>query len=66
MITWEDDTAIKVETDWFDSLNYLLKQTFAAKKAFPELPVLVHSSAGIGRTGTFLAICLMIEAVKEL
>ena len=28
--------------------------------------MLVHCSAGIGRTGTFLAICLMTEAVKEL
>ena len=27
---------------------------------------IVHCSAGIGRTGTFLAICLMIEAIKEL
>ena len=66
MTTWEDDKAIKVSTDQFDALNYLLKQTFAAKKAFPDIPVLTHCSAGIGRTGTFLAIFLMIEAVKEL
>ena len=26
----------------------------------------MHCSAGIGRSGTFVAICLMIEAVKEL
>ena len=27
---------------------------------------MTHCSAGIGRTGTFLAICLVIEGVKEL
>lgn len=29
-------------------------------------PILVHCSAGIGRTGTFLAICVAIEALNEL
>ena len=66
MVTWEDDTAIKEHTDQFTALNYLLRQTFDAKKASPDIPIMVHCSAGIGRSGTFLAICLMIESVKEL
>lgn len=66
MISWEDDTAIKEDTDEFVALNYLLQQTFDTMKAYPDIPVLTHCSAGIGRTGTFIAICLMIEAIKEL
>ena len=66
MLSWADNTAIEENTEQFAALNHLLNKVFVSKKEKPNSPVLVHCSAGIGRTGTFLAICLMIEAIKEL
>ena len=66
MLSWADNTAIEENTEQFAALNHLLNKVFLSKQDKPNYPVLVHCSAGIGRTGTFLAICLMIEAIKEL
>eukprot|EP00116_Pleurobrachia_bachei_P005178 sb/3465440/ len=37
----------------------------AFKKSVPNVPVLVHCSAGIGRTGTFVAVNLGIEELED-
>lgn len=66
MLSWADNTAIEENSEQFAALNHLLNKVFISKREKPNCPVLVHCSAGIGRTGTFLAICLMIEAIKEL
>ena len=66
METWKDDCAIQENSEQLLALNYLLAKTFENKRIYPDQPILTHCSAGIGRTGTFLAICLMIEGVKEL
>ena len=66
MLSWADNTAIEENSEQLNALNYLLNRVFVTKREKPTCPVLVHCSAGIGRTGTFLALCLMIEAVKEL
>ena len=66
MLSWADNTAIEENSEQFAALNHLLNKVFTSKKEKPNCPVLVHCSAGIGRTGTFLAICLMVEAIKEL
>ena len=66
METWKDDCAIQENNDQLIALNYLLAKTFENKRNYSDCPVLTHCSAGIGRTGTFIAICLMIEGIKEL
>ena len=68
METWKDDCAIQENSEQLLALNYLLAKTFENKRKenYPDQPILAHCSAGIGRTGTFLAICLMIEGIKEL
>ena len=66
METWKDDCAIQENNEQLTALNYLLAKTFENKKNYDDCPVLTHCSAGIGRTGTFIAICLMIEGIKEL
>jgi len=66
MQSWADNTAIEENSEQFAALNHLLNKVFVAKREKPESPILVHCSAGIGRTGTFLSLCLMIEAIKEL
>ena len=64
-VSWEDDAAVKEEKDTIEALDFLVKKV-EEKRLVSNKPILVHCSAGIGRTGTFLAICLIIESLKKL
>ena len=65
--SWKDRRA--VEEDKLECLEHIIKRGLEVREN-PDHKILVHCSAGIGRTGTYIAILLMIESlmyqVKEL
>ena len=64
MISWPDDLAPTQNLNQLETFEYLLQEQKGARLQFPDSPVLVHCSAGIGRTGTFIATALIIEAAE--
>ena len=58
---WKDKKA--VSEDAKSSLQYLIERGLEVRKN-TEDKILVHCSAGIGRTGTYIAIMLMIESIN--
>ena len=59
MSSWKDNKAvIKAETASFDEI---LKRGLEIRQNHKDM-VLVHCSAGIGRTGTLIALMLLIES----
>jgi protein tyrosine phosphatase len=65
--SWKDRRA--VEEDKLECLEHIIKRGLEVREN-PDHKILVHCSAGIGRTGTYIAILLMIESlmyqVREL
>jgi protein tyrosine phosphatase len=65
-LKWEDNRSPdKVESDThFERVSYMVKKIKKYRKANIESPVLVHCSAGCGRTGTLIAIYTLTETVE--
>ena len=59
-IAWPDHGTPEIEEE-FESIKYLLEAIMRAEK-----PVLVHCSAGVGRTGTLIALYHMIKVTQAL
>jgi protein tyrosine phosphatase len=61
MDQWKDDASVNEEK--LVQLDYLIKETKCAAGAHRP-PVLIHCSAGVGRTGTLIALLQLIETVE--
>ena len=57
-IAWPDHGAPELDEE-YDSIKFIVDEVLENRG-----PVVVHCSAGIGRTGTLIALCQMIEAVQ--
>jgi receptor-type tyrosine-protein phosphatase gamma len=57
-IAWPDHGAPELDEE-YQSIKYMIDEILESRS-----PVLVHCSAGIGRTGTLISLCQMIHAVQ--
>lgn len=62
MENWKDDQA--VSEDQMEALNFVIKTGLNVRQDPNEI-ILVHCSAGIGRTGTYIALMLLIESIEH-
>jgi len=62
---WEDDNA-KADEDHFDDIDNLVKKIKKYRSCDRPAPIVVHCSAGIGRTGTIIAIYAILESIERL
>lgn len=62
---WADNTAPPVKNE-FNALNYLIYRIKSLRKKSLETKVVVHCSAGIGRTGTFISLYNIVTLVEAL
>lgn len=66
---WRDNEAPSEqrEEQHFEAISYILREIHLIKmKQEHQNPVMVHCSAGIGRTGTLLAIYNIVQAIDKL
>lgn len=59
---WEDDAAM----DNFTDIDEMIKIIEKGREYQPNAPVVVHCSAGLGRTGTLIGIYAILEALEWL
>ncbi|KAL7073209.1 hypothetical protein ACQ4LE_007513 [Meloidogyne hapla] len=72
ILSWEDNDACPVESvlNFLDAVNECEKNEIGGNKNKIDKkakigPIIVHCSAGIGRTGTFLALDILINRIKQ-
>ncbi len=62
---WADDSA-EADEEHFGDIDILIKSTKKVRAKSPTSSVVVHCSAGIGRTGTFITIYCIMEAIDKI
>jgi protein-tyrosine phosphatase len=65
MLSWPDHYVPEAETG-YNTLEYLLSAVSECKANYANSPVLVHCSAGTGRTGTFIAVHNIIKSLQMI
>jgi protein tyrosine phosphatase len=63
-VNWVDDDAVADE-EHFEDIDLFIHHIKAVRKVDKPKPVTVHCSAGIGRTGTLLAIYAILESIEK-
>lgn len=62
---WPDNQAVSLEDSPFQVLRFILRAIHQERLRVNN-PVVVHCSAGIGRTGTLIGLYNIIESVEYL
>ena len=62
MVNWPDYSTPN-ELTGYDTINYLIKIIAECRETYPEIPVLLHCSAGTGRTGTLISIFNLVKCL---
>ena len=62
MLNWPDHSEPDPSSGW-DTLSYLIQSIAETRKTFPNIPILLHCSAGTGRTGTLIAIFNLVKCL---
>ena len=63
MINWPDYSMPNAENG-YDTIDYLIRAIAESRENYPNSPVLLHCSAGTGRTGTLIAIFNLIKCLS--
>ncbi len=63
MLNWPDYSKPD-ENKGYKTINYLIHYIAESRELFPKSPVLIHCSAGTGRTGTLIAIFNLIKCIS--
>ena len=66
ILCWNDHDIIKDELLFKKILNILINNINDNRINFPDIPILIHCSAGVGRTGTFIAIYQIIKCLEKI
>ena len=66
ILCWNDHDIIKDELLFKKILNFLINNINDNRINFPDIPILIHCSAGVGRTGTFIAIYQIIKCLEKI
>jgi len=66
ILCWGDHDIPKDNLIFVKMINLLINKINDNRIKYPEIPILVHCSAGVGRTGTFIAIYQIIKCLEKI